>query len=325
MNLSPSTLETIGPYDFHGKLQGAMTAHPKVDPETGELLFFGYGPFPPYLRYTVVSADGALTRSEEIPLPVPTMMHDFIVTREHVIFMVFPATLRPENLTSGSPVRWEPELGTRIGVMPRNGGSADIVWFETDPCFVFHAMNAYTQGNTVIADVCQFRLLPLFQVAEGDLETNIPVFTRWSLDLTDRSITQAQRDDRLSEFPRLDERYAGLPYRKGYAAGQEGAVPPSEGLFNTVIGYDHANGRSHTHAFGPNSYSSEPIFVPRSTQSAEGEGFLLVGVYRKEENRSDLVILDAENIAHEPLATIHLPHRVPYGFHANWVEGLSVE
>ena len=227
-----------------------MTAHPKVDPKTGELLFFGYGPFPPYLRYTVVSADGALTRSEEIPLPVPTMMHDFIATREHVIFMVFPATLRPENLTSGSPVRWEPELGTRIGVMPRNGGSADIVWFETDPCFVFHAMNAYTQGNTVIADVCQFRLLPLFQVAEGDLETNIPVFTRWSLDLTDRSITQAQRDDRLSEFPRLDERYAGLPYRKGYAAGQEGAVPPSEGLFNTVIGYDHANGRSHTHAFG---------------------------------------------------------------------------
>ena len=323
--LEPSTLETIGPYDFHGTLQGAMTAHPKVDPKTGELLLFGYGPFPPYVRYAVACADGALTRSEEIHLPVPTMMHDFIATREHVIFMVFPATLRPENLISGSPVRWEPELGTRIGVMPRNGGSADIVWFETDPCFVFHAMNAYTQGNTVIADVCQFRLLPLFQVAEGDLETNIPVFTRWSLDLTDRSITQAQRDDRLSEFPRLDERYAGLPYRKGYAAGQEGAVPPAEGLFNTVIGYDHANGRSHTHAFGSDSYSSEPIFVPRSVRSAEGEGFLLVGVYRKEENRSDLVILDAENIAHEPLATIHLPHRVPYGFHANWVEGLSVE
>ena len=294
-------------------------------PKPANSSFSATGRSPPYLRYTVVSADGALTRSEEIPLPVPTMMHDFIVTREHVIFMVFPATLRPENLISGSPVRWEPELGTRIGVMPRNGGSADIVWFETDPCFVFHAMNAYTQGNTVIADVCQFRLLPLFQVAEGDLETNIPVFTRWSLDLTDRSITQAQRDDRLSESPRLDERYAGLPYRKGYAAGQEGAVPPAEGLFNTVIGYDHANGRSHTHAFGSDSYSSEPIFVPRSVRSAEGEGFLLVGVYRKEENRSDLVILDAENIAHEPLATIHLPHRVPYGFHANWVEGLSVE
>jgi len=102
-------------------------------------------------------------------------------------------------------------------------------------------------------------------------------------------------------------------------------VPSSEGLFNTVIGYDHAKDRSHTHAFGPDSYSSEPIFVPRSARSAEGEGFLLVGVYRKGENRSDLVILDAENIAHEPLATIHLPHRVPYGFHANWVEGLSVE
>ena len=323
--LDPSTLDTIGLYDFNGKLQSAMTAHPKVDPETGELLFFGYGPFPPYVRYAVASADGAMTRSEEIHVPVPTMMHDFIVTQEHVIFLCFPATLRPENLTSGSPIRWEPELGTRIGVMPRDGGSTDIVWFETGPCFVFHAMNAYTQGNTVIADVCQFRSLPLFHIDEENQQTNIPVLTRWSLDLASHSITMEQRDDQFSEFPRLDERYAGLPYRMGYAAGQGGASPLSDGPFNTVVQYDHANGQSHIHAFGPNNYSSEPIFVPRSAQSAEGEGFLLVDVYRKEENRSDVVILDAENLANEPLATVQLPHRVPYGFHGNWVEGLSVE
>ncbi len=323
--LDPSTLDTIGLYDFNGKLQSAMTAHPKVDPETGELLFFGYGPFPPYVRYAVASADGAMTRSEEIHVPVPTMMHDFIVTQEHVIFLCFPATLRPENLTSGSPIRWEPELGTRIGVMPRDGGSTDIVWFETGPCFVFHAMNAYTQGNTVIADVCQFRSPPLFHIDEENQQTNIPVLTRWSLDLASHSITMEQRDDQFSEFPRLDERYAGLPYRRGYAAGQGGASPLSDGPFNTVVQYDHASGQSHIHAFSPNNYSSEPIFVPRSAQSAEGEGFLLVDVYRKEENRSDVVILDAENLANEPLATVQLPHRVPYGFHGNWVEGLSVE
>ena len=208
--------------------RGRWTAHPKVDPETGELLFFGYGPFPPYLRYTVVSADGAITRNEEIPLPLPTMMHDFIVTREHVIFMVFPATLRPENLTSGSPIRWEPELGTRIGVMPRDGGSQDMVWFETDPCFVFHAMNAYTQDNTVIADVCQFRLLPLFEVDGEDLETNIPVFTRWSLDLTARSITQAQRDDRLSEFPPPGRTLRRPALSEGICGGPRGC-PSSRG------------------------------------------------------------------------------------------------
>ena len=321
--LDPSTLETLGVYDFHGKLRGAMTAHPKVDPETGELLFFGYGPFPPHVRYAVVSRSGDITRSVSLDTPVPTMMHDFIATREHVIFMVLPATLRPENLASGSPVRWEPELGTRIGVMPRNGGSEDIIWFETDPCFVFHAMNAYTQGNTVSADVCRFRHLPLFGVDDAD--PNPPLLYRWTFDLQARSFRTEQRDDRPGEFPRLDERYAGLSYRKGYVAGQAGARALSVGLLNTVAGYDHASGRSAVHEFGPDSYSSEPVFVPRSAQSAEGEGFVLVGVYREEENRSDLVILDAENIADAPLATVHLPHRVPYGFHGNWVEGLSVE
>ncbi len=102
--------------------------------------------------------------------------------------MVFPATLRPENLTSGSPARGEPELGTRMGVMPRDGESEDTVWFETDLCFVFHVMNAYTQGNVVSADVCQFRLLPLFQVGGEDPKTNIPPLTRWSLDLTSHLI-----------------------------------------------------------------------------------------------------------------------------------------
>ena len=323
--LDPSTLDTIGIYDFNSKLQGAMTAHPKIDPETGELLFFGYGPFPPYLRYDVASADGDIIRSQEIDIPVPTMMHDFITTREHVIFMVFPATLRPENLTSGSPIRWEPELGTRIGVMPRDGGSDDVVWFETDPCFVFHPMNAYTEGNQVIADVCQFRHLPLFDVEDENGQTNVPVLTRWTLDFESKSITMEPRDDQTCEFPRLDERYTGLPYRAGYAATKCGAASLIDEPFNAVVRYDHASGQSHVHEFGPSSFSSEPIFVPRSESAAEGEGFLLVGVYRKEEHRSDLVILDAENIESEPLATVQLPHRIPYGFHGNWADGLSVE
>ena len=323
--LDPSTLDTIGLYDFNRKLQGAMTAHPKVDPKTGELLFFGYGPFPPYLRYDVASADGDIIRSSAIDIPVPTMMHDFITTRDHVIFMVFPATLRPENLTSGSPIRWEPELGTRIGVMPRNGGSADVVWFETDPCFVFHAMNAYTESNQVIADVCQFHHVPLFSLEDDSAQTNMPTLTRWTLDLETKSIKMEQRDDQACEFPRLDERYAGLQYRAAYAAGIKSSSSLSDGGFNMVIHYDHTTGQQRVHDLGSSSYASEPNFVPRSESSAEGEGFLLVGVYRKEEHRSDLVILDAENIEQEPLAIVQLPHRIPYGFHGNWADGLSVE
>jgi carotenoid cleavage dioxygenase len=321
--LDPRTLETIGSYDFDGKLQGPMTAHPKIDPETGELLFFGYSPFPPYLRYYVASADGKITRSEAIEVPVPTMMHDFITTREHVIFMVFPATFRFENFASGQPIRWEPELGTKIGVMPRNGSPSEIRWFATDPCYVFHPMNAYTVGVKIIADVCRFERLPLFGEAKQSnlTENGYARLTRWTLDLQSGALKEQRLDERPTEFPRLDERYAGLRYRYGYAGGRDG-VATEGGFFNAVFHYDLDTGRQRLHDFGPKSFTSEPVFVPRTPRSPEGEGFLLSVVYRQEENRSDLVILDAENIEDQPLATVKLPHRVPYGFHGNWGQGI---
>lgn len=320
--LDPHTLETIGPYDFAGKLLGPMTAHPKIDPETGELLFFGYSPFPPYLRYYVANTKGEITRSEDIDVPAPTMMHDFITTREHVIFMVFPATFRFENFASGSPIRWEPELGTKIGVMPRNGDNADVRWFELDPCFVFHPMNAYSENGQVIADVCRFERLPLFDgaEAEGLSGGDYARLTRWTIDLAG-GVKEEQLDESPIEFPRLDERYAGLHYRYGYTGGQIGD-PMDGGFFNGIFLYDHQTGRRRMHDFGQTSFPSEPVFVPRSPQAPEGEGFLLAVVYRREENRSDLVILDATNVEAAPLATVQLPHRIPYGFHGNWGEGI---
>ena len=321
--LDPHTLETRGIYDFEGKLQGPMTAHPKIDPQTGELLFFGYSPFPPYLRYYVASADGQITRSEEIDVPVPTMMHDFITTRDHVIFMVFPATFRFENFAAGTPIRWEPDLGTRIGIMPRQGTSAEVRWFTTDPCYVFHPMNAYTENGRVIADVCRFARLPLFDSAStADIGNDgAAKLTRWTFDLQSGAVKEQPLDDSPAEFPRLDERYAGLAYRHGYTGGRCGASTDG-GFFNALFHYDHQSGQKRVCSFGTTGFPSEPIFVPRSVQSPEGQGYLLTVVYREPENRSDLVILDAENIDREPLATVTLPHRVPYGFHGNWGPGL---
>ena len=323
--LDPYTLDTIGPYDFAGKLVGPMTAHPKIDPETGELLFFGYSPFPPYLRYSVASAEGKIVRSEEIDVPVPTMMHDFITTREHAIFMVFPATFRPENLTSGKPIRWEPELGTKIGVMSRNGGKAEVRWFEADPCYVFHPMNAYSDNGRVIADVCRFDRLPLFdegQSTEGSESGPSARLTRWTFDLAGGTVKEEPLDEDPADFPRLDERYSGLRYRYGYAGGRVGS-PLNAGIFNAIFLYDHKTGRRRVHNLGPTNFTSEPIFVPRSPGAREGEGFLLTVVYRHDENRSDLLILDAENVEDKPLATVKLPHRVPYGFHGNWGQGIA--
>ena len=146
--MDPKTLETLGEWDFGGRLFGPMTAHPKMDPETGEMLFFGYSPFPPYLQYYVADRTGALVRTEVIDVPWPSMIHDFAITRDHVIFIHCPLVFSFENLRErGGPFTWEPERGTRLGVMPRSGGNADVRWFETDSCYVFHPMNAYSRGR----------------------------------------------------------------------------------------------------------------------------------------------------------------------------------
>jgi carotenoid cleavage dioxygenase len=322
--LDPRTLETEGPYDFAGKLAGAMTAHPKLDPETGEMLFFGYGFLPPFLRYHVADASGRLVRSEEIEVPVPTMMHDFIVTRRHVIFLVCPATIRLENVEKGgSPLGWEPELGTRIGVMPRDGKSADVKWFETDPCYVFHPLNAYEDGERIVADVCRYARLPLFDAGDPvqgqeDLSARL---TRWTLDLAGGAVKEERLDDLATEFPRLDERRAGLSYRHGYAGG----LLPTDGEpagFNAIVHYDLATGRRREHRLPAGDATGEPVFVPRGADAPEGEGYLLAVVYRGEEKRSDVLVLDAQNVDRAPLATVKLPHRVPFGFHGNWGAGV---
>ncbi len=322
--LDPRTLQTLGRHRFDGKLAGGMTAHPKRDPETGELLFFGYSAEPPFLRFHVADAAGRLTRSEVIETPVGTMLHDFAVTREHVIFPQFPATFRPEHLRSGSMVRWEPELGTRIGILPRAGRAAEVRWFEADPCYVYHFMNAHSEGSQLTLDAVVYPRVALFPNAQGgDEGIEAPgLLHRWTLDLASGVLKEECLDDLQVEFPRLDERRMGLSYRFGYAAG---TVPQDEDTvpFNAVVRYDHRRGRRDSALFRRGT-CSEPVFVPRAPGAAEGEGFLLFTVYRHEQDRSDLVVLDAENAAAEPLATVHLPHRVPAGFHGNWADGVTL-
>ena len=154
------TLESIGPWRFDDTFEGPMTAHPKIDPVTGEMIFFGYmvdGVLGKGLSYQVVNADGVLTRSERFEAPISSMVHDFIVTSEHVIFPILPLTGSVERAMRGEPAfAWEPEKGSHIGVMPRDGSVKDIRWYETDPCYVFHPMNAMTSGNTIRAHVMQF-------------------------------------------------------------------------------------------------------------------------------------------------------------------------
>ena len=318
-------LDTVGEYDFDGRLAGPMTAHPKLDPETGEMLFFGYSPFPPYLTYHVAAADGALVRSEVIDVAWPSMMHDFAITKDHVIFILCPLVFSFERLAErGGAFSWEPERGTRLGIMPRRGGNADVRWFDTDPSYVFHPMNAYEDGDAIVLDVARYGRLDFMSAAAveepGYRDANAARLHRWRIDLARGGVASTPLDDIVTEFPRVDERRLGRRHRFGYMAAREpelndGAQP----LWTAVRKYDLERGGVTERRFGAGNGVGEPLFVPRTASACEDDGWVLVLVYDAARDTSDFWILDAQDVAGEPVARVTLPHRVPYGFHGNWV------
>ncbi len=322
--LDAKSLDSKGAWRFDGQLAGPMTAHPKIDPKTGEMLFFGYmadGFFTPGMSYQTVAQNGVLTRSERFTAPFPSMVHDFIVTDEHVLFPIFPLTGSLERAMRGEPAfAWEPDKGTHVGVMRRDAAVSEIRWFETDPCYVFHPMNAYTEGNRIVAHVMQFEEAPLFPKLDGTPPDPAKANARlceWTIDLADNanSIKRRYLDDISGEFPRLDERFAGHGYRHGYYAAANNGRGVS---FNAIAHHDFATGRRTQYNLPQGDATGEPVFVPSAEDAAEGDGYLLSVIYRAAENRSDLIFLDAANLADGPIACAQLPHRVPFGFHGNW-------
>lgn len=308
-------LDTVGICDFEGRLKTAMTAHPKLCPRTGELHFFGYGFFPPYLTYHVLDARGRLVRSEEIAVPGPTMIHDFAITENNVVFMDLPVCFDLDRAMRGSmPYAWSDDYGARVGIMPRAGGNADVRWLEVEPCYVFHPMNAYddAEGNVVV-DVARYETL----WRESSDRFDEARLHRWTLNPKSGRVGEAPLDDRIIEFPRVDERLVGGKHRYGYAVVNPGggvSQPPT-----ALVKYDLDTGHSEQHDFGPGRVPGEGVFAPASASSGEDEGWVLAYVYDAGADTSDFVVLDAQRMAGPPVAVVRLPQRVPYGFHGSWI------
>ncbi len=331
--MDPKSLASTGYHTYDGKLAGPVTAHPKIDPVTGEMVQFGYaakGRFTPDLSYQVVGRDGRMQRCDFFQAPYASMVHDFVVTRRHVIFPIFPLTGSMERAMKGAPpFAWEPDKGSHIGIMKRDGDvSTDIRWFKGDPCYVFHPMNAFdTDDGKVVCDMMKYTIAPLFPLPDGTPSSATPptaTLVRWTFDLAGNTDTFKEEplDDHVGEFPRFDERFAMSAYRHGYIQGGVVTDPHNpRASRNGIVHIDLANGRSQIWDPGPHDVAGEPIFVPRSENAPEGDGWLLAVVYRGSENRSDLAVLDATNVAAGPVALAHLSHRVPAGFHGNWRSG----
>lgn len=313
--IDPATLETIGPYDYGGRLTTAMTAHPKVDPATGDLHFFGYGFVPPYLTYHVASADGSLRSSQEVDLGRPVMMHDFNVTDRDVVFWDLPVIFDMDAATSGSgmPFQWRPEAGARVGVMPLGGPTSAIRWVEIEPCFVYHSTNAYRDGDEVVVDVCR---QPSAMTASTD--TRPSRVERWRIDTSGSEL--ALRAETLSEqrmdLPTIDRRHMGRDYRHGWYA-EVVSDGPDGTQFPGIIHLDTATGELDRWSPGGWLAAGEGVLAP--TGPGEGEGWLLAFTTDRRTMTSSLVVLDALDLAAGPVAEVRLPARVPVGFHGAWL------
>ncbi len=302
--LMDEQLATIGPTDFDGALTRGITAHPKICPLTGELIFFSYSPQAPFLMAYRADAGGRVIQSEAIDVASATYMHDFAITPRFTLFFDLPVLFK--GWREPMPIQWSEEYGARIGVLPRSGKGEEIRWFTIANCNISHTVNAFESGNTVIVDV-----------ARGANMSSPTALYRYVLDLGTGAVTEQALAPLYVDFPRIDERRTGLPYR--YAYGLEMCDMENGAPSRSVLRkFDLHSGSSLVHDLGPGRSSGEAVFIPRAGSQAEDDGYAMSLVYDRERNTSELLVLDAANFDAPALATVALPCRVPFGFHGDW-------
>ncbi|MFJ4865632.1 MULTISPECIES: carotenoid oxygenase family protein [unclassified Streptomyces] len=322
-------LDTVGAYDFGGKLRGAMTAHPKEDPVTGELHFFGSSPFPPFLTYYVSDAKGHIVHDAEVPGATAALKHDFALTRRHVVFVEGNVTFDHAE-ASGIPYSWNDHQPSRIGVMPRGeGGAGRVRWFSIEPGNMLHVSNAYEDGQGRIVlegptvDREGFRLSWNWWVGapgRGSEPVSRSYTRRWVLDMAAGTVDEQIIDDLPVEFPTLNEEYLGAENRYQYAI----SFPDENGLGGYgVVKYDRSTGARRVHRVGDARLPSEAVFVAAADATGEDDGYLLTVVSDLKQDASQLLVLDASDL--ERVATVHLPHRVGAGLHGSWIPDSRLE
>ena len=319
-------LETVGTNGFEHSLLNGYTAHPKYDPLTGEMHAIAYSPAEllDKVQYVVVGPDGSVTKTIPVTVPGMPMIHDMGLTQKYAVVLDLPVAVDLELALGGSsfPVRWFDDYDARIGLLPRTvttgeEADAEIIWCSIDPCFAFHPLNSYdTPDGKVVIDICRYD--KLFDAdRNGPFRDSLPQLERWTVNPATNSVSRDIIDERFQEFPRVAGVALNAPHRFGYTTSVGDSE--SQWAFGETIKHDLTNRTSEVHDHGATRQAGEPVFVSRADSSGEDDGWILTMVYDAATDKSDLVILDAADITSDPVATVHLPTRVPNGFHGNWV------
>jgi carotenoid cleavage dioxygenase len=308
-------LRSVRRTDFNATLEAGFTGHPHFDPITREHHALAYEPFQP-IRYISVDSDGRATTKARIDLPHIPLIHDMAFTKNFIVVPDFPVTFQPEHAHTDFPWLWDDRRASRIGLLPRNGDVSKIQWFETPRCFAFHFANAYDDGDLTIIDLMKHKRM--FLTDQNGPNEGAPILVRWTLHRPSGRVTETVIDDRGNEFARINGRFAGQAYRYAYTAYWSDDV-----VFGPAMKHDLERGTTEVHDYGAGRMTAEPVFVRKPGATAEDEGWIMSYVYDPKRDLSDVVILDAQDFTSEPIATIHLPVRVPFGFHGGWAPDVN--
>lgn len=311
-------LDTIEHCDLGGTLPNGYTAHPKVDPATGDLHAIAYHWALPHLQYIVVGPDARVRQVEAIEVPDGPMVHDCSITERWMVVYDLPVTFDLEAAMTGAglPYGWNEAHGSRVGLLPLGGRGDQVRWFDVAPCYVFHPLNAFDDGDRVVLDVV--RHPKMFDTHRLGPDEGPPQLWRWTIDTVTGAVTEEQLTDQPMEFPRVDERLVGRPHRWAYAAELQRTSDETT-FAGRLVRIDAKSGDVAIVDLGPGRTGGEWVMVPRHEGAAEDDGWLLSLVHDAATDRSELVVLPAAEPGAGPVARVLLPTRVPLGFHGNWV------
>lgn len=314
-------LDTLVHCDLDGTLPNGYTAHPKVDPATGDLHAIAYHWALPHLQYVVIGPDARVRQVEAIEVADGPMVHDCSITERWMVVYDLPVTFDLDLAMTGGafPYIWNDGRAARVGLLPLNGRGDEVRWFEVAPCYVFHPLNARDDGDLVVLDVVRYdRMFDRHRLGPDDAA---PLLWRWTIDTASGAVTEEQLSDQPMEFPRVDERVVGRTHRWAYAS--EVRRDGDNGFGGRLVRVDGKRGDVEVVDLGPGRRGGEWVMVPRHAGAAEDDGWLMTLVHDEASDRSELVVLPAAEPSAGPVARVLLPTRVPLGFHGNWVPDLA--
>lgn len=319
------TLETIGNESFGGKLSRNVSAHSKVDPDTGEFVFFDYSLYEPWMTFGTVNANNELTHFEKVELPGPRLPHDMGLTKNYVVLHDLPIVFSESGLRNSM---WQIKMAdqpARFGVVPRRGRGDEIKWFETDTCYIYHVINTWEEGDEVIMTACMMTpngFAPNPEYGPYAAMVNIlalhAVPVEWRMNMRTGACKKRILDDRIGEFPVVNLDYAAKKTRWSYHVAMS---PDQLQKFAGLYKYDLETGAAQTYMYEAGMFGSEPAFAPRLNAKSEDDGYVVVFVTNQNSGASEAQIIDAQNFEAGPVARVQIPARIPAGFHGTWARG----